>query len=310
MSDRPISICIPVHNGARWLNAAIDSALGQTRTDFELLVVDNGSTDTSVEIAHTFAERDPRVRIEHFDTTVGAIENHNRCVELAAGGLIKFLHHDDLLYPQCLERMAAIFDEEPAVGLVFSRRDIMLEDPADPDARSWARTYSTLHDKFAALDRVNRGPDLLEQWLPAFGTPGHLENWIAEPSAAMLRREVFERVGFFNPHVWQSFDIDLWLRVVAVYDVGFVDEPLVSFRHHRRSLTASVSRSHEDWLDLLWLFESLLAAPGFARHRRMLRAFRRRELLRVVRRQLGRLVRGNRDLRPLGTYVTHRIRRP
>jgi glycosyltransferase involved in cell wall biosynthesis len=305
----PISICLPVFDGARWLDEAIRSALAQTRGDFELLVVDNASTDASAEIARGFARRDPRVRVERFDVNVGAVGNHNRCIELAAGALIKFLHHDDVLEPQCVARMAAIFEEEPSVGLVFSRRQVVLDQPENSEAQAWARVYGTLHEGFGPLGRVNRGPELVERWLPALGGPGHLENWVGEPSATMLRRDVLERVGPFNPRVWQSFDADLSLRVMAVSDVGFVDEPLVRYRHHTRSLTARTARSFDDWLDRLWLVESLLAARGFERHEPALRALRRRELVRVARRQAGRLARRNWDLRPLGAYLGHRLRR-
>jgi glycosyltransferase involved in cell wall biosynthesis len=308
VSAETISICIPVYNGADWLSEAIDSALAQTRTDFELLIVDNGSTDDSLAVARSYAGRDDRVRLEHSDETVSAIANHNRCLDLARGSLIKFLHHDDVLRADCLARMAAVFEQEPAVGLVFSRRDVVLDDPDDPGARAWAQAYGTLHDGFGGLELVNSGADLLDRWLPTFGGTD-FANWVAEPSATMLRKEAVRRAGGFNLGVWQSFDVDLWLRVMAVSDVGFIDEPLVRFRHHTLSLTARTSRSHEDWLDRLWLFESLLASPGFERHRKKLRSFRRRELRRVARRQIGRLARGNADLRPLGRYLSHRLRR-
>jgi glycosyltransferase involved in cell wall biosynthesis len=304
----PISICVPVYNGANWLRHAIESTLAQTCSDFELLIVDNGSRDESRRIAEEYAERDPRVRVEHFGDTVSAIANHNRCLSLARGSLLKFLHHDDTLRPDCLERMAAIFDEEPAVGLVFSRREIVLDDPDDPSAQAWTRAYATLHDGFGELRRVNPGSELVARWLPTFGGDD-FENWVGEPSATMLRASVLERVGPFDERVWQSFDLELWLRVMAVSDVGFIDEPLVRFRHHTASLSSRTAHSHADWLDRVWLFESLLAAPGFEQHRSMLRRFRRREVRRVGRRQAGRLLRGERDLRPLLAYARHRLAR-
>jgi glycosyltransferase involved in cell wall biosynthesis len=300
-----ISICIPVFNGADWLAEAIDSALAQTRPEFELLVVDNGSTDDSAAIVASYT--DERIRFEGFGSTVSATANHNRCVDLARGTLIKFLHHDDTLRADCVELMARLFEDEPRAGLVFSRREVVLDDPDDPAAVAWADAYGTLHDGFGSLERLNHGPDLLDRWLPTLGGED-LENWVAEPSGTMLRKQTVQHVGGFNDRVWQSFDIDLWLRIMAVADVGFIDEPLVSFRHHTLSLSARTSRSHEDWLDRLWLFESLLSAPGFERHEGTLRSFRRRELLRVVRRQLGRLARGNWSIRPLGRYLAHRIR--
>lgn len=307
MSAETISICIPVYNGADWLSEAIDSALAQTRTDFELLIVDNGSADDTLAISQSYAERDDRIRVEHSDETVSAIANHSRCLDLARGSLIKFLHHDDTLRPDCVGRMAEVFEQQPTVGLVFSRREVVLDDPDDPSARAWARAHGTIHDGFGELELVNSGADLLDRWLPTFGG-ADFANWVAEPSGTMLRKEAVRRVGGFNLGVWQSFDIDLWLRVLAVSDVGFIDEPLVRFRHHALSLTARTSRDREDWLDRLWLFESLLASPGFERHQKMLRSFRRRELLRVARRQVGRLTRRNLSLRPIGRYLAHRLR--
>ena len=301
-----VSICIPVFNGATWLRQAMESALGQSRGDFELVVVENGSTDETLAIARTVAQDDERVRVEHFAETVDAVANHNRCLALAKGRLIKFLHHDDALRADCVERMAAVLEQEPSVGLVFSRRDLVLEEPDEPAAQAWARTYAALHDGFGPLEPINRGGELLDRWLPTFGD-ADFENWVAEPSATMLRRDTVERVGGFNGRVRQAFDIDLWLRLMAVSDVGYVDEPLVTFRHHTQSLTAETAADRRDWLDRLWLFESLLASPGFEARRRMLRSFRRRELLRVARRQLGRLVRGDRDLRPLSTYLRYRL---
>lgn len=306
MAHAPISICIPVFNGASWLRQAMESALSQSRGDFEVLVVENGSTDDTLEIARSVAGGDERVRIEHFAETVDAVANHNRCLALARGSLIKFLHHDDVLRTDCVERMASVFEEAPSVGLVFSRRDVVLEEPDEPAAQAWAQAHATLHDGFGPLESVNRGSELLDRWLPTFGG-ADFENWVAEPSATMLRSGVVERLGGFNDRVKQSFDVDLWLRLMAVSDVGYVGEPLVAFRHHTQSLSADMARSHRDWLDRLWLLESLLASPDFEGRREMLRSFRRRELLRVLRRQARRLARGEWDFRPLGGYLRYRL---
>jgi glycosyltransferase involved in cell wall biosynthesis len=303
-----ISICVPVFNGAEWIADAIRSALAQTRTDFELLIVDNGSTDDSLAIARTFEENDSRVRVERFVESVGAVANHNYCLQLARGSLIKFLHQDDSLRADCLEKMAAIFEEAPDVGLVFSRREVVLDEPDDPEAQAWARTYGTLHGGFGELGRVNRGSELLRRWLPTLGGED-FENWIGEPSATMLRASVLKRVGPLNPRVWQAFDIELWLRVIAVSDVGFVDQPLVCFRHHKKSLSAHTAAGYKEWLDRLWLLDALLEAPGFDSYRGMLYSFRRRELVRVARKQAAQFARGKWDLRPLLRYPRYRLRR-
>lgn len=308
MSEPAISICIPVRNGADWIDEAIDSALGQTRTDFELLVVENASTDGTGDVVRRRAAEDPRIRLETFGVSVSAPANHNRAIRLSRGDLVKFLHADDVLYPQCLERMAAILDGHPEVGFVFARRHILLEDPDDPEGAAWARRYGSLHDRFTSLHEVNSGRDLLDQYLPAFGDPLY-QNWIAEPSAVMVRRACFERVGAFTDRLRQSWDLELWLRIFATFDVGFVDEPLGAFRFHPQSLTSANARARADWLDLLWLYEGLLSEPALGPYHEMIRGFRRKQARQLLRRQLGRLRRGDFDLRPLGSYVTYRAGR-
>jgi glycosyltransferase involved in cell wall biosynthesis len=306
MARHSISICIPVYNGARWLGDAIESVLGQTRRDFELLIVDNRSSDASLELASDAGRRDGRVRVVENVETIGAVPNHNRCLELAKGDLVKFLHHDDLLRDDCLERMAAVFEENPSVGLVFSRREILLDDPADPAAQQWKREHEVLHAGFGRLDGVNDGRLLLRRYLPTFGEP-EFANWIGEPSAVMLRRSAVDRVGGFDERVRQSFDIELWVRLLASHDVGFVDDALVAFRHHGDSLTADIAAHRDDWLDRLWILEGLIDDPALASDRARIRRYRRRELARVLRRQLGRIARGNRDLRPLADYLRSRL---
>jgi hypothetical protein len=189
---------------------------------------------------------------------------------------------------------------------VFSRREILLDEPGDPRAQAWKRDYEHLHDRFRSLAEVNGGRELLTQYLPALGGTD-FANWIGEPSAVMLRRSALQQVGGFDGRVRQSFDIGLWLRLMATHDVGFIDEPLVTFRHHSESLTAGMAARREDWLDLLWILEGLLADPSFRSERRRLASFRRRELVRTLKRQVGRIVRGNADLRPLGNYLRYRL---
>jgi glycosyltransferase involved in cell wall biosynthesis len=307
MARPRISICIPLHNGVRWIDGAIESALSQTRTDFELLVVDGGSTDGSVELVRAWLRKDKRIRVEVGSDSGGAVANHDRCIRLAQGELVKFLHQDDLLAPTCLERLAATFDAHQSVGLAFCRREILLDQPGDPREMAWKEEYEELHTGFSALAPFNRGRDLLEQYLPTFGDPRY-RNWIGEPSAVMVRRPSLERVGTFNDRMWQSWDLELWLRLMAVDDVAFIDEKLVTFRHHTESLTAANSRQRTEWLDLLWLYEGLLAEPGLEQYHGMIRSFRRRRTLAVVKRQLERLRRGDLDLRPLGLYFAHRTR--
>jgi glycosyltransferase involved in cell wall biosynthesis len=303
LTSPAVSICVPVRNGSRWLNAALDSVFVQTYDDFELVVVDDASTDGTTELVRR--RGDGRVRLEVNDTPLGPPANHNRCVELARGTLIKFLHHDDLLYPDCVRRMAAVFEQHDQVGLVFSRRDVLLEDENDASAILWRKTYGLLDENFSSLRPINSGRDLLDDYLPTLR--GRYMNWIGEPSVVMLRRTSFDAVGLFNTRMVLSYDLEMWLRLDAAFDVGFIDEPLVAYRHHSHSWTSETARTATDWLDLLWLLEGLLQTPQLQSYGRLLHRLRRLELARTARRQVGRLLRRNWDLAPLRGYLGYRV---
>src|SRR5262245_37639562 len=109
------SICIPVYNMAGFLPEAIESTLAQTCTDFELLILDNASTDRGYEIANSYARSDRRVRAFRNATNIGALGNFNRCFELAKGTWLKFLCADDWIAPDCLERLKAAIRPGPLV---------------------------------------------------------------------------------------------------------------------------------------------------------------------------------------------------
>jgi len=121
MSEGPlVSIVTPVLNGERYLAEAIDSVLGQTYRRWELIVVDNASTDATPAIARAHAERDRRIRVLRNERTVGVIENHNIAFrEVSADATyVKPLHADDWLFPECLARMVDVVESHPSVGLV------------------------------------------------------------------------------------------------------------------------------------------------------------------------------------------------
>src|SRR5688572_1854444 len=100
-----VSICMPTYNGARYLRSAIESALSQTYPNFELLVVDDGSTDDTLTIAREFARLDSRIKVHQNTKRLGLAGNWNRSIDLAAGEWIKFLFQDDLLHSECVELM-------------------------------------------------------------------------------------------------------------------------------------------------------------------------------------------------------------
>src|SRR5215471_15183851 len=105
-----VTVCLPVYNGEKFLSEAIDSVLAQTLQNFELIVVDDGSTDGSAGIASGFAASDARVKLYRNDTNLGLCANYNKCMELGSGRYIKPFAQDDLWHDSLLARMVTELD--------------------------------------------------------------------------------------------------------------------------------------------------------------------------------------------------------
>jgi len=248
-----VSICLPTFNGAKWIRESVDSALRQTYENIEIIVVDDGSTDDTVEQIRSID--DPRIAVHTNGRNVGLISNWNKCLKLASGEFIKFLFQDDILYPDCVERMMGLFLKYDGIGLVFSARDILVDRDLDErTAKHWLEYCEVLHTHFDSLGEFNSGRRLFLQQM----RNGFYGNWIAEPSSVMVKKECFYRLGQFNTRLYQVGDLEMWLRIMYFYDVGFIEDKLTAFRIHGKSATVANARSRNDFLDQFWLFEELL----------------------------------------------------
>src|SRR6516225_5012596 len=117
-----VSICLPVYNGEDYLSQAIESALGQTYSDFELLIADDASIDSSLEIVRKYAKQDARIVYWQNDTNKGLFGNYNETLNRASGEYIKPFAQDDFFEANILERMLASFGADPEVVLVACAR--------------------------------------------------------------------------------------------------------------------------------------------------------------------------------------------
>lgn len=249
-----VSICIPTYNGETWLLECLRSALSQTYANLEILVVDDCSTDGTVELARSL--QDERLRIAVNESNQGLVGNWNACVRLARGEFIKFLFQDDVLYPNCVEKMLAMIERHSELGLVFSTRDIIVEkNVSGADAEAWLDYARCLHKRFDVHEGVNDGRALFLQ---------HAEKKFAhccvgEPTTVLIRKECFRRLGLFNPRVKQICDAEMWLRIMYFYDIGFIDERLCAFRYHAASATSANHRKRNYIYDPFWLLEGLLS---------------------------------------------------
>ena len=302
-----VSICVPSYNGEKWIREAIDSALAQTYKPLEIVIVDDASTDNTLEIIQSY--RDPRIRIEVNKKNLGPTNNKNRCIKLAKGSLIKFLSQDDALYPSCVEKMAKLFKFYQQIGLVFAPRDVLLENPIDPTAIAWKKRYGKLHTRFQYLSEVNNGRELLKNW-SAYDFKG---NWIGEPSSVMVRKACLERIGMFNTRLRQCADYELWIRMMYFYDIGFINETLSAYRVHSSSSSASNIRQGYSWLDRLWFLEGLLQHEDIRSSYPRIKGLRSLEFCIILIQQIDRIRRREpiqifHKFRTLADYVNYYVR--
>jgi len=119
MSDPKVSIGLAVYNGERYLRKAVESILGQTYADFELIISDNASTDGTPEICLEYAARDGRITYQRNATNIGGANNENLTFRMAKGTYFRWAAHDDYLAPTLLEKCVAVLERNPSVVLVY-----------------------------------------------------------------------------------------------------------------------------------------------------------------------------------------------
>jgi len=278
-----VSICMPTYNASIWIRDAIESALAQSWTNFELVVSDNASTDGTQEIVRSYG--DSRIRLEPSERNIGLTLNHNRVIRLSTGRYLKFLHADDILIPTCIEEMVGLALEDDRIGLVFAPRENVIY---DEHGLEWTRMTTQDHQHLGPPERINDGRVL---FLPLL-LDGMEHNWIGEPSAVLVSREALERCGGFNRYLRQTIDFELWLRVMLHFRVGFLEKPMCLYRMHQASVSAANQGQNRDWLDRVWLLESLLYEDDLGPFRNFVFHLRRKAIRRALRAQARRLAKG------------------
>jgi glycosyltransferase involved in cell wall biosynthesis len=225
-----VSVVVATYNYGRYLPGALESALGQTFRDVEVLVIDDGSTDGTPDVVRRYLG-DPRLR--YYRTGhVGQPAAKNTGIRLARAPLVAFLDADDLWLPAKLERQVALFRRDPGLGVAYTRRLVI-----DEDGREVAYEHPAVY-RGMILDALFRS------------------NGFVCFSSVVVRRAVLDAVGLFDEGLPLAIDYDLWLRVGLRYRFDYVDEPLVKYRTGHANLSRrleerllAVSRIMDRFLD-------------------------------------------------------------
>ncbi len=227
---------VPTFDGEAFLDECLTSIGAQDLDGVEVLVNDDGSSDRTLEIARSYADRIPGLRVERNPRNLGAVGNVNRCLELARGAWVKPVFQDDLVEPGCLTTMlAARRRGVPAV--VCGRRYLFEEGVPDWQRQACAELEAeALPRRFgsgvlAPQQVADVAADTIGRRLP------HL-NFVGEPVAVLLDRRAALRAGGFDERYAQLWDYELLVRLGVRKGLVLVDQPLAGFRVHRESQTS------------------------------------------------------------------------
>lgn len=212
-----VSVVLPNYNGSAFLKIAVDSVLAQSFTDFELIVVEDGSTDGSAELLASYS--DPRLRVIPLE------QNEHICVALntglaaARGKYIARIDSDDCWLPEKLEKQYRYMEENPDCGACFTLVTVMDEEE---------RTLSEEQSPFVSIFR--EGNRTRFEWLRyLFFFGNHLCH-----SSAFFRRDIVRQLGPYRTSLVQIQDYEYWLRIANVSQLYVLQEPLVRYRHRLR----------------------------------------------------------------------------
>jgi glycosyltransferase involved in cell wall biosynthesis len=233
-----VSVLLTCFNHARYLPECVESVFAQTETDFEVIAVDDRSTDGTRE----WLQACPRpLKTVFNERNLGTYATLNVGLEHATGEFVAILNDDDLWAPDKLKRQLALFDAHPKVGLVHT-------DGWFIDGEGKRLEGSPLGFEFP---RTETGDVLLSLL--------YANKIIA--SAALVRRSCFDSLGGFNDAYFGSGDWEMWLRIAEAYEVGFVDEPLTFYRVHGENASHKLERIwRDDEMLRRWIRER---APGY-----------------------------------------------
>ncbi|HEY5640729.1 MAG TPA: glycosyltransferase [Dehalococcoidia bacterium] len=210
MSKPKVSVIIPTYNRAHLIRETLKSVLAQTFRDYEIVVVDDGSTDDTGSVV---AKVTPEARYIYQENT-GIPEVLNVCIREARGEYVQHLGSDDLLVDDTLARSAALLDAHPNVAMVHGAAWLIDQT---------GKRQSIMRPEFATGDYIRSGREEIRDLL--------LSNHVVAPTV-MARRQVMMGAGLYDARFGLYEDWNLWTRIAKQHDVAYSHDPLVSYRVH------------------------------------------------------------------------------
>jgi glycosyltransferase involved in cell wall biosynthesis len=228
-SEPLVSVVTPVYNGEKYIRECIESVLAQTYSNWDYVIVDNCSTDRTLEIAQEYAAKDPRIRIHNNSAFVGVDANHNNAFRQISpdSRFCKVVAADDWIFPECLEKMVGLAVKYPSVAIVQAYRQ---------------RGNWVAGDGLPYPATFMRGPDVCRTWL----LPGR-PSIFGAPTTLMYRSDIVRSRESFYDESNLAADTEVCLAFLADNDYGFIHQVLTFHRLRRASTTGDRQRLQVDF---------------------------------------------------------------
>ena len=209
-----VSVCVPTYNYGRFLPDCIESVLDQTLSDWELVITDDASTDSTEEIVNSYSAVDPRIRYLRNARRLGMSANLKRAMESARGRYLKMLCADDWIAPRCLEVLCGLMEQYPGVVLATSA-EIHTGPAGEPQCVQFL---------FGEPVSLIRGEVMLDRMAKGQGFGGN--------SSFLIRHSAYREVDGYDPKLLYAGDYDLAARLCQIGDYIHTDEALFYGRQH------------------------------------------------------------------------------
>lgn len=221
--ERPrVSVLMPVYNADQFLEESVGSILAQTYTDFELLLLDDGSKDKSLEIAKKLAKKDPRIRVLPNKTNVGIVKTLNRGISLARGEFLARMDSDDFSLPNRFEVQVKYLDEHPDISI----------------CSSWIETFGNHNGN---IWKLAVDPKLVKCTMLFYSA-------ICHPAVMMRKKAVFDDLGL-KYEGYHGEDYTLWVKVAKQSKLSNVPKVLLKYRTHSNSLMSTNAAANKEASD-------------------------------------------------------------
>ena len=234
MSSEPlISICIPTYNGSQYIEKCIESCLAQSYRNIEIIVCDDCSSDSLLNVLNPYLKKDCRITFYQNEKNLGLVGNWNKCMNYASGEYIKWLFQDDWMDVYAIEEFVEIANN--GYDFIVSKRNFILNELAtDEDKMYYSKKVKTLENYFNQ-DEV--GCYFPTSKIKDIVVSNIALNFIAEPSLIFFKRTLIKEVGLYDHLFHQICDLEYNMRLASKVGVYVLNKPLCHFAIHAQSTT-------------------------------------------------------------------------